>query len=385
MKTPLAWLNLIHNRVRTAVAVSGVAFAIVLMFMQLGFLEAVKASATLIYKGLDFDICIRSPDYLNMADARTFPGSRLLQAKGTEGVARGAAFQTSVAPWRNPTSGEKRGILVMGIGTADDVFLDPQLNRTVRQSLKAPEDVLIDTKTSLEFGPRNGSWLDDANVGLQTEIGGSRIRVAGHFTRGAGLIASGAVLINDRGFRDVVTIHPPEQVSFGFLKLKAGARPDEVAARMRKSLPDDVEVLTRAETLTRETRRWVWETNYGLIFFAGVVVAVIVGTAIVYQVLVSEVTSLLPEYATMRAMGYRDRYLAGIVLQQALALALGGFVPGLVLSQIMYRITSSRAGIPVEFTWFNFFLVLGLSIVMCMVSGLLAMRKTFLADPADLF
>jgi putative ABC transport system permease protein len=87
----------------------------------------------------------------------------------------------------------------------------------------------------------------------------------------------------------------------------------------------------------------------------------------------------------MRAMGYRDRYLAGIVLQQALALALGGFVPGLALSQIMYSITSSRAGIPVEFTWFNFFLVLGLSIVMCMVSGLLAMRKTFLADPADLF
>jgi putative ABC transport system permease protein len=146
-----------------------------------------------------------------------------------------------------------------------------------------------------------------------------------------------------------------------------------------------VEVLTRFATLRRETNRWVWETNYGLIFLAGVVVAVIVGTAIVYQVLVSEVTTLLPEYATLRAMGYRDRYLAGVVLQQAAILALAGFIPGAGLSQMMYTITSAGAGIPIRFTYFNFILVFALSIVMCIVSGLLAVRKTFQADPADLF
>ena len=105
MKTPLAWLNLVHNRVRTAVAVAGVAFAIVLMFMQLGFLEAVKASATMIYDVLDFDICIRSIDYLNLADARTFPRTRLLHANGVKGVERGVPFQTALAPSQ---SGQRR-------------------------------------------------------------------------------------------------------------------------------------------------------------------------------------------------------------------------------------------------------------------------------------
>jgi putative ABC transport system permease protein len=155
--------------------------------------------------------------------------------------------------------------------------------------------------------------------------------------------------------------------------------------RLRTALPGDVEVLTRRETLQREVHRWVYDTNYGLIFQSGVCVAVIVGTAIVYQVLSSEVSSLLPEYATLRAMGYPEGYLARVVLQQALALALGGFVPGLVCSQIMYVVTAAGAGIPIRFDLFTFFSVLGLSLLMCTISALLAMRKCLRADPADLF
>ena len=221
-------------------------------------------------------------------------------------------------------------------------------------------------------------------VGVATEVGRQRVRIAGHYTRGAGLVASGSLLVSERGFFQAIP-RSSDRVSFALVSLAAGENAEAVAQRLRAALPDDVEVLTRKQTLQRETHRWVYETNYGLIFLSGVFVAVIVGTAIVYQVLTSEVTTLLPEYATLRAMGYPNRFLAGVVLQQALVLALFGFLPGLAISEAMYTVTSAGAGIPIRFTWLNLSLVFSLSILMCMVSGLLAMRKTFQADPADLF
>jgi putative ABC transport system permease protein len=385
MKTPLAWLNLIHSRVRTAVAVAGVTFAIILMFMQLGFLEAVKASATIIYDILDFDACIRSTDYLHFAEARSFPRIRLYQAQGVAGVSKVMPFHVALASWRNPHNGEKRIILTMGLRPEDDVFLDRRIRDAARQLLRGPEDMLIDTTTGADFGPTNRERFGEQDQGFETEVGGKRIRIVGHFRRGAGFSASGAMLINEGGFFPVASDHSADRVSLGLVKVNAGADLDQVVDRLRRELGDGVEVLSRRDTIQREINRWVKETNYGLVFRTGVLVALVVGTAIVYQVLASEVTTLLPEYATLKAMGYRDRYLAGVVLQQAVALALVGFVPGAVLSRIMYSVTAAGAGIPIRFTWGNFALVLILSLSMCMVSGLLAVRKTFKADPADLF
>src|SRR6188768_626456 len=127
MKTPLAWYNLIHNKVKTGVAVAGVVFAIVLMFMQLGFLEAVKASATLIYDVLDFDICIRSKDYLHLAQSRSFPRTRLLQAAGVDGIDRAMSFNVTNNHWRNKTTGEKRAILCFGVFPQDPIFRNPKI------------------------------------------------------------------------------------------------------------------------------------------------------------------------------------------------------------------------------------------------------------------
>lgn len=385
MKTPLAWLNLLHHRVRTAVAVAGVTFAIVLMFMQLGFLEAVRASATIIYDVLDFDACIRSADYLHFADARSFPRARLYQAGGVSGVSKVVPFHVALATWRNPQNGEKRAMLTMGLRPEDEVFLDSRLRETTQRLLRGPQDVLIDSMTTQDFGPRDGKRFGEGDRGVEAEVGGQRVRIAGHFRRGAGFSASGALLIHERGFFPVAIDHSPDRVTLGLIKLHPGANLQVVLEQLRRELPDDVEVLSRRETLQREIRRWVQETNYGLVFRTGVLVAIVVGTAIVYQVLSSEVTSLLPEYATLKAMGYRDRYLAGVVLQQAAALALVGFVPGMGISAILYAITAAGAGIPIRFTWGNFLLVFGFSLGMCMVSGVLAVRKTFQADPADLF
>ena len=106
MRTPLAWHNLWHQPVRSGVAIVGVTFATVLMFMQLGFLEAVKASATVIYDVLDFDICLRSRDYDRFSDARSFDRGRLSEAQEVHGVETSVPFWVGVLSWRNPQTGE---------------------------------------------------------------------------------------------------------------------------------------------------------------------------------------------------------------------------------------------------------------------------------------
>jgi putative ABC transport system permease protein len=176
-----------------------------------------------------------------------------------------------------------------------------------------------------------------------------------------------------------------DQVSLGLIHLAGNADPHEVAVQLGRALNDDVDVLTRPEVMRDELRYWVYDTNYGLIFQLGVALSLIVGTAIVYQVMVSDVVRSLPEYATLKAMGYGNRYLAGVVLQQALALAVSGFGCGYVLSLGLYAVTAAGAEIPVRMTWTNLWLVFALSVLMCASSGLGALRKAFRAEPADLF
>ncbi|HTN77480.1 MAG TPA: FtsX-like permease family protein [Pirellulaceae bacterium] len=385
MKTQLAWKNLLHNRVKTSVAIAGVVFAIVLMFMQLGFLEAVKVSATLIYDALDFDVCIRSKDYLHLADARLFPRQRLSQATSVRGIASVSPLTVASNAWRNAQTGQRRAILCFGVVPSDPVFVDQQLQTLVRERLTRSDALLIDTKTRREYGPANERKFGPLDYGSAIELSGNNVTIVGDYTRGAGLTSGGASIMSERGLQQITPTLSSNSVSLGLIKLAEGESAREVIARLRQVLPDDVDVLSRQELLRGELNHWVYETNYGLIFQTGVLVALIVGTAIVYQVLASDVASLLPEYATLKAMGYSNRYLAGVILQQALALAIIGFLLGMLVSQLLYEITSAGAQIPVRMTWQNLAVVLVLSVVMCTCSGLAALRKAFQADPAELF
>src|SRR4051794_12932343 len=121
-KIRLAWHNLLHQPVRSGVALLGVMFAAVLMFMQLGFLEAVKASATVTYHILHFDICLRSRDYARLSDARSFNRARLNEALGVRGVAAATPLLVGMFSWRNPKNGEPRAILALGVPEEATVF-----------------------------------------------------------------------------------------------------------------------------------------------------------------------------------------------------------------------------------------------------------------------
>ena len=123
----------------------------------------------------------------------------------------------------------------------------------------------------------------------------------------------------------------------------------------------------------------------GFIFSLGVLVGFIVGSIIVYQILFGDVMNSLPQYATLKAMGYRDSYVISIVIQQSAILALVGFVPGLLLSMGLYSLLATVTKLTVLMTTTRALQVLALTFVMCVGSGTLATRKLVQLDPADVF
>lgn len=408
MNTPLAWKNLLHNKVRTAVALAGVAFAVILIFMQLGFKGAVRKTATQIYDALAYDLMLRSPEYLHLTDPGMFPEERLYQAASVPGVAAVRPFYLGLSEWQRPQpedvlpgdyEGEWRGIICMGVDPYDPPFARNDL-REVAATLTDPRFVAIDRKSKKDFGPKNGQRFSKEDIDVKTTLGGGRVQIVDTFELGTGLAANGACLVNKQGYFAACWWQAADRVNFGLVKLDDGVDPETARRDLQQLLgptdddlvepqisatPADVEVLTKAEVIRREEFRWVEQTPLGKIFTFGVWVSMFVGVAIVYQVLSTDIANMMGEYATLKAMGYGNRYLTRVVLTQSVLLALIGYVPSLVVSWLLYRFVGAWSGMPMEMTPGIGALVLVLSLLMCVLSGLAALRKLFQADPADLF
>jgi putative ABC transport system permease protein len=181
-------------------------------------------------------------------------------------------------------------------------------------------------------------------------------------------------------------------VNLGLIRVKPGTDLRATANALNDRLGPGVHVWTRADIEKHEQDFWVESTSVGIIFKCGVGVALLVGIVFVYQVISGDIASRLKEFATLKAIGYSDFYLSYTIIQQAVLLALFGYVPGLVLSMVLYRVAATSAGIPIGFlgeatvdVLERCALVLLLTVGLCMVSGLFALGKLKAADPADLF
>ncbi len=387
-QVPFTFLTLWHQKLRTTIAVAGVTFATLLVFLQLGFYDSAKATATFFFDKLDFDLILISPDYMDINRPGSFPRHRLYQALAVPGVEGAVPLYLGGSAWRivdlqgeqlGTKHGLHRGIMIVGFELGDPVFRLPELAEAIDQ-LKVSGNVLIDTKTRNYFKKRD--------IGVETDVGLTRVRIAGKFTVGTGYGADGMILMSDRTFARIMGDRPLDKVSLGLIKLLAGADADSVAGAIRSYFPDqEVRVLTRQAMEAQELNYWLNKTAVGQIFLIGVVVALIVGTVFVYQVISSDISNRFGEYATLKALGYTNGYIFWQVLQQALLYSLCGYLPGFLLSLVLYRLgaSDSFANLPIWMTTQRAVVVLAMSLAMCAFSGFFALRKVRAADPADLF
>jgi putative ABC transport system permease protein len=384
MKIPLAWHQLFHEKMRLLAAIAGIAFADVLIFMQLGFKNALFDSAISIPKSLQGDIFILSNQTDTFVNPTPFAARRLYQMMGKEDVEKISSLYIDVSLWKNPETRDTRQVYVMGFNPVFNV-VDLEGVSDNLDIIKRPDVFIFDRKSRPEFGPITDWFLEGKTV--KTEVGNRKIEIGGLFSLGSSFGADGTIISSDLNFFRLYPNRSKGLIDVGIIQLKPGVDANQMATLIREELAagGDVQVFTKEELINYELNYWQTSTNIGFIFGLGTAMGFVVGTVIVYQILYTDVSDHLPEYATLKAIGYGDNYLLGVVFQEALLLALIGFLPSFGLGIILYSNTTKATGLALIMTAGRALTVLTMTVVMCCISGAIAVGRLRAADPADIF
>ena len=381
-RIPLAWLLLARQPMRLAVALAGIAFAGILMFMQLGFRDGLFEASVTIHKLFDTDVVLLSPRTTSSIGMASFPRRRLVQALADPEVESISPINWNLLLWRNPDARTTRSILTLGFEPDDPIFLDPSISSQA-PLLQNRGWVLFDERSRPEFGPV-ADWLKQKRT-VETEVSGQRIRVAGLVSLGPSFGADGNMITSRETYAQLMPTSPPGSIELGLIRLRPGADPEAAVARLKQRLPDDVRVLTKAGFEELEKTYWRTSTAIGFIFTLGAGMGFVVGCVIVYQILYSDVSDHLPEYATLMAMGYRLPTLLRVVAREGLLLAVLGYLPAYVAGQGLYALVRSGTRLPVVMDPQRAMVVFTMILVRCVGSAGLAMRRLGDADPAEIF
>lgn len=381
---PLAWRNLTEHKLRLLASVAGVAFATTLMFMENGFRKAILDSMVNVIERIDGQVVIVSRTLYTLSVPFPFPLERIVQARGVEGVESSSPLYTVTRSsyWRNPETGSEERICVVGYPPEDDLLDLPELKNS-RELWSRPNTAMADERSrEKQFGV--------FRPGMVSELAGKRFEVVGTFSLGINVQTNGNLVVSDR---NMMTAFPEldgpslmdRKVHVGVLRTSPDADPRRVRDAVAEALPPDVRVLTLDQFIARERDFWDKVAPIGTVFYIGVVMGFIVGSVICYQVLYSDISDRMPEFATLKAIGYSNAALYRVVLTQALYLAFLGYAAGLVVSVFLFHWVHRLTGLPMDVPRNNPYLILALTAAMCLGSGAYAARRLISADPAQLF
>ncbi len=379
---PLAWLQLTREKPRLLVALAGIAFADILMFMQLAFQEALFESNVRLHSSLAGEIVLINPQSNAVNFLESFSERRLYQSLAFKEVASVHPIYIGLTEWKNPQTHKLAEVQVIGANPRKQIFDLPGVQQHLEQ-IKMPDVMLFDRGSREEFG----SIAADFNRGktIKTEVGGRQIKVGGIIELGASFGSDGNLITSDLNFLRLFKERKQGLINIGLIKLNSGVDTKLIVENLREYLPQDIQVLSKQEFIQKEKDYWAKSTPIGFIFTLGTIMGFIVGTVIVYQILYSEVSDHLAEYATLKAMGYTQTYLLFVVFQEALILASLGYIPGFGFAIIQYNLARNATLLPIYMTVGRALIVLLLTILMCFISGAIAVRKLRAADPADIF
>jgi putative ABC transport system permease protein len=378
---PLAQRNLLADKRRLARSAAGIAFAVTLMIVQLAFREGHIDSNLLVIRQLDGDIMLVSPAKYLFEGKTPFSRRQLHEARAVPGVATARPFYFGQTTWKNPQDRHVVTVPVLAFDPDQPIFLLADIAAKL-DALRQPDTVMVDRRGRSAFG--------DAPTGTETELARRNVRVVGTFSLGSSFTSDGTVVMSDRNFlkllggSDPNRTEPPD-VEIGVVKVLRGYDVSQVQRALRAAMPANVAVLTKAELIDQEASFHAQVSPSGPIFNLGTLVGFAVGMMISYQILFSELSDQLSQYATLKAIGYHNGFLVKVVLQQAVFYALIGYGPAWILCHpfflVLEEITRSPIGISIGLTATS----LALTLAMCVGSALIAVRRVIVADPAELF
>ena len=377
---PLAWRNLASNKSRLLRSAGGIGFAVLLMLMQLGFEQAFFESALVVIRGLDADIVLQSAHKYQFATRDPFPRADLDKARNVPGVASARPLYADWFNffWKNPSDDKIFLVRVFGFDPDAPVFSFADVN-AARDKLKEPSSVLVDRRARRFLGMDSGA--------TEAELNGAKVKIVGNFALGPDFQSDGTVVMSDHTFTSLLRgpAGDPSAVDVGVVRVRPGDDPAVVQQSLRKALPDTITVFTKPELIEFERKFQAAVSSAGPIFAMGTIVGFVVGMLISYQVTYTDLSDQLPQYATLKAMGYRTGYLLRVVFEQAAFNALAGWIPALLLSILLYYLIGRLALLPLHMTAYVALVSLGLTLGMCLVSAAIAVSRVIKADPAEVF
>ncbi len=393
MRTPLAWKNLTSSFNKCALAATGVGFAVVLMFMQIGFRNALIDNNVQLFSLFDtqtVNLVVFSKARYNVSTEQRFSRRIFEQAAGFPGVDRACAISLERGTASVQVAGRRpRPVRIIGIELKDSSFFaDQQLFHRLA-SADQQRAALVDVRSKTFYG---FAATSEQLARQQIELNGQGIAVTGQFELGTDFGNDGTLLMSQRLHADFFPWRnrggsPEDVVDIGLLQASASSPQelDTLAARIQALAPDEILVKRTTRVIQEEKDFWASATPVGKIFLIGTIMGLVVGAIICYQIQFTDITENMPEFATLKAMGYGPGYFWSVILWQSFYLACLGFLPGMAVSYGLYWLLSESSGLIMSMTWPRILLVWSLTLVMCVISGALAIRKLFGADPASLF
>lgn len=408
----IARKNLFEDIPRFLVAQAGIMFAVSLVTIQIGILKGFTRSTTRIIESSNADVWLTGDEMVHFELTQSIPLETQVEAKNVEGVARAEAMVLTSGRWRAP-DGRISTVRVVGFSPTGQLFRPGQATPGRLEQVVEPFHFMTD-RTNLdslrleavgEQGEINtapatliGLTQDTQSIASSSMVFTSLENAKAYAT--AGLTSSVAcdVQSNDGGLRCTTTYTRSEEevlpevqpltisdpVSYVLIAAQPGEDIEQLKQRLEEAFPD-VQALTQAEILDRTRQYWQLRTGIGFILGLGAAVGMIVGIVIVGQILYSSVSDHIREYGTLKAMGASDRMIYGVIIEQALWMAVLGYIPSILLCFGLGAWTFSTQGIMILITPAVSAGIFGITVVMCVGSALFAIQKVTHVDPAIVF
>ena len=374
MTLTLAFRNLFHDRVRLAVTLVGILFAIVLVAVQLGLYLGSSYMITAHIDHANADL------WITAYGAKSFEDGGLLltprerhQALATPGVKAVIPLIVKFAEWHKPAGGSTRVVIV---GTdAEDGGLEPwALVDGTWENIKAPESVAVDRTYLKDLGI--------SGIGDTSQIATGRVRVRALTDGVRSFTQSPYAYTTLNRARSLIGVDG-ERTTFYLVQLEPGADVNAVQQDLRGRL-DGAEVLTQEEFRNRSLKQWLFRTGAGVALIGGALLGSLVGTVIVAQTLYSSTKDHLNEFATLRALGSSSGYIHRVILMQAGLSAVMGYILGMTVA-LGILVLSQGSVLPLVMTPGLAFWLFTLTVGMCAISALAAIFKVMKIDPAVVF
>ncbi|MEO1123218.1 MAG: ABC transporter permease DevC [Cyanobacteria bacterium J06635_15] len=384
----IAWAQLMHQKLQTTVTILGIAFTTALLFMQIGFRIGLLESSTQLPASFQSDVVIISNSSISFLVAVPFSERRLAQVLAFEEVeAITPIYVTMTSVKRlDEQSQFMASIQVIGFPLTENVVELPGLGENLKK-LKGDDLFLLDGRSRSELANLINEVKNNGRVSTEIMTAGferKKIDVVGLFEMGASAFYNGNLITSESNFLKTFGLGQGEIVA-GLVHVRPGVDIPNLVSRIQEYLPEDMKVMSKKD-LIKEDKTYIESSSpMGIVFLFSMIFSIIIGVVILYQVLYQNISRFTKEYATLKAIGYSQRFLVEIVLEQVFVFAVLGYIPGLIVSYFVYdalsEVTKMKFLLSFNIAFFVFFLVC----LICGVSGIIATNKLKDANPVDIF